>query len=436
MAELGRTPTGRVRLPRAPRRRAPDTAALTDRRRRVASVAGRGAAAALVALAGSATWYYAERITEAPHRRPRPLAPDEDVEVVDLVTSPADGHRIVLRGPAAARPGWWWLDLSEGSLRVGPPEHTSADDGPVAAEHLEAVRPVELVSGTVQPGDRGRLDADAAPEDPARLGLAVEEVTVQGPLGGMPAWWFPADPAPAEATTACVIAHGRSGSRREGLRWVPTLVAAGVPTLVVSYRNDPDAPPSPDGRCHLGATEWEDVAAGLRFALDHQGTTTVEDAVLFGISMGGACIAELLARSDLAPRVRALVLDAPVRHWGPVLRAAAAERGVPSAVVPMLLPPTMALAGARGRIDWRGLDHLDDPARFDLPTLLFHGDADLTVPAALSDAFAQRRRDVVTYVRVPGAGHVQSWNTDRDRCEAALHDFLASVLDDEGHPEP
>jgi fermentation-respiration switch protein FrsA (DUF1100 family) len=93
----------------------------------------------------------------------------------------------------------------------------------------------------------------------------------------------------------------------------------------------------------------------------------------------------------------------------------------------LLVPPTRALAGRRGRIDWRGLDHLDDPERYALPTLVFHGELDATVPVALSDAFAAARPDVVTYHRVPGAGHVRAWNLDRDGCEAALTRFLADL---------
>ncbi len=94
----------------------------------------------------------------------------------------------------------------------------------------------------------------------------------------------------------------------------------------------------------------------------------------------------------------------------------------------------MALAGARRRIDWRGLDHLADPRLFGSPTLLFHGDADATVPVALSDAFAALREDVVTYHRVPGAGHVRTWNVDREGCEGALAGFLDRVLSEDHRP--
>jgi uncharacterized protein len=449
-ASSGGTDGGRRRrataaLPRARRRRAPATAALTDRRRRVAAIAGGGTAALLAAAAGGATWYYADRITEAPGRRPVPPLPADGVQIRGL-----DRDEVVLAGPAAERPGWWGLATDDGWLRIGPPVGEVPLERPEPG--LEDVttgvrRPIELRTGHVRPGDTGRLESDAVPADPADIGWEVEDTTVPAPLGPLPAWWFPVPAAGGvsagaatgagsgrrghrrDTGTVAVLVHGRSGSRREPARWVPTFLAAGVPCLAFSYRNAPGAPASPDGRSHLGATEWEDLEAAVRYAVEERGA---RDVVVLGVSMGGACTAELLRRSGTATRIRALVFDAPVRHWGPVLRAAARQRGLPPAVLPLLLPPTMALAGARRRIDWRGLDHLGDRQRFDLPTLLFHGDADLVVPVALSDAFAEARPDVVTYHRVRGAGHVRTWNTDRAGCEAALATFLDRVLRESG----
>jgi fermentation-respiration switch protein FrsA (DUF1100 family) len=58
---------------------------------------------------------------------------------------------------------------------------------------------------------------------------------------------------------------------------------------------------------------------------------------------------------------------------------------------------------------------------------LFHGTDDRTVPVAVSDAFARRLPSLVRYVRVKGAGHVESWNVDRGRYESELLAFLRRV---------
>lgn len=430
-SEPGRTGRSSVPLPRAPRRRVPATAAITDRRRRVATLAGGGTAALLAAAAGGATWYYADRITEAPGRRPTDPRDDDHVTVV------ADhGDEVELVGAAAAVPGWWGVTSDVGWCLVGPPVEddvstgasgtagtattapSDADAPPAPTVHRRPV--LARVGAPATAGSVARLDADAVPDDPGQLGWPVQERTITGPLGDLPAWWVPAEAGGSERVA--VLVHGRSGSRRETARWIPALRAAGWSCLALSYRNAPGAPASPDGRSHLGATEWADLDAALEEVL----AGGAREVVLLGVSMGGACIAELLRRRSV-PQLAGVVLDAPVRHWGPVLRAAARQRGLPGPVLPLLLPPTMALAGVRSRIDWRGLDHLDDPARYRTPTLLLHGDADLVVPVALSDAFAAARPDIVTYVRVPGAGHVRTWNVARDDCERALTAFLADL---------
>ena len=62
-----------------------------------------------------------------------------------------------------------------------------------------------------------------------------------------------------------------------------------------------------------------------------------------------------------------------------------------------------------------------------MPILLFHGVADDTVPIETSDRFAVSQRDLVTYVRIVGAGHVEAWNLDRAAYDAAVRAFLVRV---------
>jgi uncharacterized protein len=386
--------------------------------RRALSVAGLTGSAALLAAAGGATWFYASRVTEPPHRRP--VEPIDSDHVVVLGLADDD---LVLSGSDAARPGWWGVRWDGGYARVGPPVSTRLADATGAADDVRVRRPIEFLRGEVTVGAEALFDPWSVPaDDPGALGVPVEEVSIDGPIGPLPAWRFTpgtgAAPARDTSDTWAVLVHGRSGSRVETLRIAGPCLAAGLPSLAISYRNDPDAPASPDGRSHLGATEWMDVEAAVGWAL----ANGAEDVVLVGLSMGGACVAELLRRSRLAPRVRAVVLEAPVLDWGPVLRRAAAERGLPTAVLPLLLPPTMALAGARTRIDFRSLGSFDGIE--DVPVLLVHGDADTTVPIELADALAVTASEVVTYLRVADAGHLRAWNLAREEVESAITGFL------------
>jgi uncharacterized protein len=371
--------------------------------RRALTVAG-VTGSALLAAAGGATWFYASRVIEPPHRRPATPPDSDHVEVVCL-----DDREVVLTGPDADRPGWWGLRFDGGYARVGPP---TARDGDLVT------RPVSFRHGATE-ATPALLDPWAVPPgDPRALGWPVDEVVVPGPIGPLPAWRF--TPTVETCPTWAVLVHGRSGSRDEPLRLAGPCLAVGLPTVSVSYRNDPDGPPSPDGRSHLGATEWEDVEAAVAWALD----AGARDVVLVGQSMGGACVAELLRRSRLRSHVRAVVLEAPVLDWGPVLRRAAVDRGLPTAVLPLLLPPTMALAGARGAIDFRSLGSFDGIE--DVPVLLVHGEDDATVPVELADALAATAPEVVTYLRIAGAGHLRAWNHARTEVEAAVEAFLAT----------
>jgi uncharacterized protein len=376
--------------------------------RRALSVAGLTGSAALLAAAGGATWFYASRVIEPPHRRPLEPVDSDHVAIVSL-----SDHEAIVTGTDADRPGWWGVRWDGGYARVGPASSRLGD---------RVSRPVEFRRGVAEPGTPALFDPWAVPGDePEVLGAQVDEVVIEGPIGALPAWRLtPPAAGAADGGAVAILVHGRSGSRAETLRLAGACLAADLPALAISYRNDPDAPPSPDGRSHLGATEWEDVEAAVAWAV----ADGADDIVLVGQSMGGACVAEVLRRSPLAARVRAVVLEAPVLDWGPVLRHAAIDRGLPPAVLPLLLPPTMALAGARSRIDFRSLGSFDGIE--DVPVLLVHGDADATVPVELADALAATAPEVVTYLRIADAGHLRAWNHARHEVEAAVTGFLTA----------
>lgn len=366
----------------------------------------------VLAALGGATWYWANRLTEPPGRLwpPEPRA-DDAVHIVRIA-----GDRVWIRGEGAERPGIWGLSWDRGYGQVGPVlEIATTVDGAGGTVVERIFRQFEGGPAADAPG---WIDHFAYPDDPTVLDLPWEELTYDSGVGDIPAYLFP-----ASATTWVVFVHGRRSRRHEAFRLVPLVHRMGFPALTISYRNDPDAPASPDGRSHLGATEWQDLEA----ALDEARSRGAERFVLVGFSMGGAVALNLLRRSSRTDDVVGVVLEAPVLDWGPVIRQAAEDRGIPEALMPLLLPASMALARARTGIDWDEVNHLEDPRAFSHPKLLIHGADDPVVPVSLADALAAAHPDVVTYLRVPGAGHNQAWNVDPGRYEAAVEEFLGEV---------
>ncbi len=297
--------------------------------------------------------------------------------------------------------------------------------GPLAATTDETVtRPYSILSGgPLADVELVDLDGFAYPhDDPGVLGLDWVDVTYESPLGEFDAWFFP-----ARRDTWVVFTHGRGVDRGEALRILPLVVGAGYPALVITYRNDEGQPAADDRFARFGAVEWRDLEGAVRLALD-QGAA---DVLLYGYSMGGAISVSFMHESDLAPAVRGMILDAPALDFEAIVDERAGQTNLP--LVPVRVPEfltELAKIVAERRYDFR-FEDVDYVARADelpdLPILLFHGDADGTVPVRVGDDFALRRTDIVTYERFAGAGHVRAWNVDRARYEAAVAEFLAEL---------
>jgi pimeloyl-ACP methyl ester carboxylesterase len=235
----------------------------------------------------------------------------------------------------------------------------------------------------------------------------------------MPAWFVP-----GELDTWAICVHGKGANRRETLRSLAVLQRAGLPCLAVTYRNDIECARDNDGFYAYGRSEWEDLEAAARYALSNG----AERLIICGYSMGGAITMSFMARSALAGRVAGLILDAPMLHFERTVQHGAARLGVPL----RLLAVSNRIVSARYGLDWGELDYLTNVQHLGVPVLLFHGEADPTIPVALSDELADRLGGQVTYVRVPEAGHVRAWNLAPERYEAALSEFLQAVAGAEG----
>jgi pimeloyl-ACP methyl ester carboxylesterase len=361
-------------------------------------VAGSIVLVGALAIGVALSWHFSSAV----------LVPDHSSWLEDVKVEGLPAGRIVLeRSEESERPGIYGLDWEGGHAIVGAIEDEDPDT---------VTRRLRTVHGYLAPEMDVGVESNVYSGDPGQaFGLAFSDVDVPDELGPMPAWSIP-----GQGRTWAILVHGINSTPQVGLRMVPVLHRARLPTLVITYREDLGAPASPDGFHHMGLTEWRDLEAAARYALDHG----ARRLILVGYSMGGALVAQLMQRSPLAPRVAGLVLDAPVLDWKRVLEFNATEMGLPGV---MALPVEWAIA-ARIDVDWDSLDALRHSDDFHLPILLFHGDDDKIVPISTSDDFAAELPGWVTYFHAPEAGHVQAWNVNPQRYEHRLEAFLASRL--------
>ncbi len=268
--------------------------------------------------------------------------------------------------------------------------------------------------------------------DPEEMGLDYQDVTLNLPGGPGPAWLLPAlDPGP----TWAIMVHGRGATRSEGLRAVPTAHRLGMNSLLISYRNDGDAPNAPDGRYGLGVTEWADVEVAIDFAIS-QGA---KDVVLFGYSMGGAIS---LQTADLArnrKHVLAMVLDAPVINWIDVLAHQGQLNRIPNfigqyAQLMLSHPLGRRITGLAAPVNLKSMDWVSRAIELRTPSLILHSIDDDFVPYEPTAELAKRNPEMVRFEPFSKARHTKEWNVDPLRWENVVETWLRPRLGKYGLP--
>ncbi|HET7846787.1 MAG TPA: alpha/beta hydrolase, partial [Acidimicrobiia bacterium] len=230
----------------------------------------------------------------------------------------------------------------------------------------------------------------------------LEEVTYDTPLGPMVAWHLPAD-----GTTWVIHIHGKGATPAEAEPMFGPLQDAGYPQLAITYRNDDGQPEDPSGYYQYGATEWEDVAGAVDYAM----ANGAERVVLNGYSTGGAHAMSFMYRQSI-DRVSGVLLDSPNLDLSETVDYAASQRELP--LLPFNVPPTLSataqfFTALRIDINWRSLDYVERSAvSLRQPVLVHHGTADLTVPISESIELAETKPDLVQLIQVEGADHVGS----------------------------
>ncbi|WP_285137422.1 alpha/beta fold hydrolase [Microbacterium sp. lyk4-40-TSB-66] len=274
-------------------------------------------------------------------------------------------------------------------------------------------------------------DGDLAPDAalsgwyydrPEQVHRPFRTVDIDTGVGPCPAWEFA---APAATDVWVIQVHGRGTTKAEALRAVPVFHDLGITSLVVSYRDDGEAPKSASGTYALGATEWRDLDAAIGYAR-RQGARHV---IVMGWSMGGALALQAALESPHADVIAGLVLESPVIDWRTVLRFHGRLMRLPAPVIAVAQNALASNWGAAvlGSGEAIPLDRLDGVARareLRHPMLVLHSDDDGFVPSDASHALAAARPDLVTMETFHVARHTKLWNYDETRWVTAIADWV------------
>ncbi|MGL4254813.1 MAG: alpha/beta hydrolase, partial [Microbacterium sp.] len=266
-------------------------------------------------------------------------------------------------------------------------------------------------------GADARLSPEAAfsgwyYDRPEQLHLPFTPELVGSTVGPCPAWLFPA----GDGDTWVIQVHGRGTTRAECLRAVPLFHGLGITTLVVSYRNDGEAPRSRGGTYALGATEWRDVDAAVGFAR-RRGARRI---ILMGWSMGGAISLQVSLNSAHRGAIAGLILESPVVDWRVVLQYQARAMNVPPTVSGLAIGALQSewatpITRAGSAIPFDRLDVVARAAELRHPVLILHSDDDGFVPSDASHDLVVARPDLVQLEVFEVARHTKLWNYDQER---------------------
>ncbi|WP_120005237.1 alpha/beta hydrolase family protein [Nesterenkonia muleiensis] len=375
---------------------------------------------ALAGIMSSASAYFARLVVTPVHEAA------ENLEILAVIED-SEGLQVIL--PVSADTvveGTYGLHFDRGTsvARIG--EITSLEP-----KHGTVTRRVLGVSGGDLRQARSGSIGSVLHRNPAEAGFDYDDVSLHLPVGEAPAWYVPhSNPEGplAEKRVWAVMVHGRTGTRVEALKALPVAQQLGIDSLLVSYRNDGEAPSGPDGLYGLGVTEWEDVEVAVQYALDHG----AEDVLLFGWSMGAAVALQTADRSPLTPRIRGMVLTGPVIDWVDVLSHQFRSRRVPEPVGRLSQWLLSNEAGRRATglaspVDLKALNWIARADQLHTRSLILHSIDDEVVPYQPSRELAERN-SLVTFVPFHRAGHIKERNYDPERWDSRVAQWVTELF--------
>lgn len=256
---------------------------------------------------------------------------------------------------------------------------------------------------------------------PDELKVPFREVQIDAPSGRRPAYLFGAEaPSPRWA----IHVHGIHSSRISALRGVPATLAAGMTSLVVSYRGDAEDAAAPPAT--LGQEEARDVDAAIQYAIDHG----AKDVVLVGWSMGATV--SLILTNDVHRRqhIAGLVFVGPALDWRAIIKEAAGRSGIPGPLAPLFtlaltVPGLAQLAGLQRPL--RGTHLRPSLEGVTVPLLILHSPGDTDAPMAASEYLERTYPNRVQLEPFEPVPHGMEWNSDPEHFTSRVRQFVESL---------
>ena len=350
--------------------------------------------------------------TDASRREPLRVIAVDDVSAPRAVTLPLN--------EATRSPGHYaiWFDSGRGYAQLGRV---------IAVDDRASLVTREIISsrGTPLRADQSVRWSGVVPSQAKDVGLPFIAVTIPTALGPAPAYRFDAPTDRPPSSTWAIHIHGQGATRAGPLRGVPVAHRAGLTSLVVSYRNDQEAPSSRDKKSMLGQTEWLDVDAALDYAVAHG----AQRFILVGWSMGAMIALQLTRSSPHRERISGLYLIAPVTDWRSTILAAGQRARVPALVTHVALYALgsrswLRVTGLQEALGLPNLDWINTDDDLLVPTLVLHSSGDRSIPIALSRAFADAHPEMVELIELPAAPHTLEWNRSPSQWETTFSDWL------------
>ncbi len=219
---------------------------------------------------------------------------------------------------------------------------------------------------------------------------------------------FPAYLTSKGETGVVIFVHGFRGAFERdftAMLRAPDFENLGYRSMIISYRNDANAPKDPSGLYQYGVTEWIDLDNAIKYVEQN--------------------ITSWLQNNPDSDRVDGIIFEAPVISFWESVEVNGKAR---YPFLPELFFPYIKLfTEIRYGVDFDTMDFRDALVKSEVPVLLFHGDDDEWVPVDMSDYIADNRRTNFTYIRMSNVGHVTSWNADPVRYIFEIEKFLESL---------